>query len=78
MPSILRNNRYRRDARALDEEEEMYFDNEEEMEDSDAIVSMNEMIKSPINEMIKTKYDPDFEQINKILEKRGDAGGWII
>jgi hypothetical protein len=29
MPSILRNNRFRRDARALEEEEEMWFDQEE-------------------------------------------------
>ena len=49
----------------------MWFEGEDELEDGEAIVPMNDMIKTPMNDMIKAKYDPDFEQINKILEKRG-------
>ena len=49
----------------------MWFEGEDELEDGEAIVPMNDMIKQPINDMIKSKFDPDYEQINKILEKRG-------
>uniref|UniRef100_A0A4W3JC72 SMEK homolog 1 n=1 Tax=Callorhinchus milii TaxID=7868 RepID=A0A4W3JC72_CALMI len=39
MRSILRNNRYRRDARTLEEEEEMWFNtDEEELEDGEAVL----------------------------------------
>lgn len=65
VPSILRNTtRYRRDARSLEEEEEMWFDQEDDFDDTDAVMS-------PMTDPLKaTKYDADFEQINiKFLER---------
>ena len=62
MPSILRNNRFRRDARSMEEEEEMWFDQDEDLDEGEAIV--------PANDIMKTKIDTDFDQINKILENR--------
>ncbi|XP_059841956.1 serine/threonine-protein phosphatase 4 regulatory subunit 3 [Hypanus sabinus] len=44
VPSILRNNRYRRDARALDDDEEMWFNEEEE--EGEALVPHVEKSKS--------------------------------
>ena len=38
MPSILRNSRYRRDQRQLDEEEEMWFNEEEDFDEGEAVV----------------------------------------
>lgn len=38
VPSILRNSRYRRDQRQLDEEEEMWFNEEEDFDDAEAVV----------------------------------------
>ncbi len=65
VPSILRNNRFRRDARTLEEEEELWFDQDDELEEGDGIL--------PMTDTLKTKLDTDFDhQINKILEnKRG-------
>ena len=59
VPSILRN-RFRRDPRSLEEEEEMWFDQEEEIEDGETIP-----------EMLKAKIEPDLDQINRmIIESR--------
>lgn len=38
VPSILRNSRYRRDQRQLDEEEELWFNEEEEFDEGEAVV----------------------------------------
>ncbi|XP_041066228.1 serine/threonine-protein phosphatase 4 regulatory subunit 3 isoform X1 [Carcharodon carcharias] len=46
VPSILRNNRYRRDARALEEDEEMWFNEDEEEEEGEALVPHVEKSKS--------------------------------
>ncbi|XP_074643917.1 serine/threonine-protein phosphatase 4 regulatory subunit 3-like [Tubulanus polymorphus] len=62
VPSILRNNRYRRDARMLEDEEEMWFDQEEEMEDAETLV--------PMTDMLRSKLDNDFEHINKVIESK--------
>ena len=70
VPSILRNSRYRRDPRALEEEEEMWFEGEDEMEEGEA--------KVPMNDMIKSKFDLDFEQINKVLEKKGNLPAQVF
>jgi protein phosphatase-4 regulatory subunit 3 len=65
VPSILRNSRYQRDARAMDKEEQMWFDQEDELEDGEALL--------PVSDMLKTKLDSDYEHIHKILEsRRGD------
>jgi len=59
---VLRGNRYRRDARCLEDEEEMWFEQEEELEDPDTIY--------PMGNMLKNKLESEFDQINKILESR--------
>uniref|UniRef100_UPI00398EC34F serine/threonine-protein phosphatase 4 regulatory subunit 3-B isoform X4 n=1 Tax=Pristiophorus japonicus TaxID=55135 RepID=UPI00398EC34F len=46
VPSILRNNRYRRDARALEEDEEMWFNEDDEEEEGEALVPHVEKSKS--------------------------------
>lgn len=57
---IMRNSRYRRDPRQLEEDEEMWFNDEDEIEDEE-----------PVNE--HKDLDDEFDQIGigKILEKRG-------
>jgi len=59
---LLRGNRYRRDARCLEGEEEMWFDQEEELEDTSSIY--------PMASMLKNQLESEFDQINKILESR--------
>lgn len=56
----MRNSRYRRDPRQLEEDEEMWFNDEDEIEDEE-----------PVNE--HKDLDDEFDQIGigKILEKRG-------
>lgn len=69
MPSILRNNRFRRDERTLDEEEDMYFNQDDDLDDGESIV--------PMGEILKNKLDADFDQINRFIEsKRGNIGVW--
>ncbi|KAL4630409.1 serine/threonine-protein phosphatase 4 regulatory subunit 3A-like isoform X1 [Arapaima gigas] len=62
MRSILRNHRYRRDARALEDEEEMWFNaDEDDLEDGEAVVPPSE----------KTKTDEDLKDpISKFMEKK--------
>ncbi|GIY68475.1 hypothetical protein CDAR_112153 [Caerostris darwini] len=56
---IMRNSRYRRDPRQLDEDEEMWFNNEDEIEDDDSVDEHKDL-------------DDEFDQIGlgKILDKR--------
>lgn len=57
---LMRSNRYRRDPRQLDEDEEMWFnDDDDDIEDSE-----------PIADTLNRKLDDEFEQIGKILDKR--------
>ncbi|XP_078001272.1 serine/threonine-protein phosphatase 4 regulatory subunit 3-like isoform X2 [Glandiceps talaboti] len=63
-PAILHNSRFRRDARSLDDEEEIWFDQEDESEDGEAIV--------PVSDMLKTKMDAELDHISKIIDgKKG-------
>ncbi|XP_067122070.1 serine/threonine-protein phosphatase 4 regulatory subunit 3 [Centruroides vittatus] len=65
MPSILRNNRFRRDPRQLDEDEEMWFNDDDDMEDGE-----------PMSDTLNKKLDDEFDQIGRILDRRGkDAEG---
>ncbi|XP_070578172.1 serine/threonine-protein phosphatase 4 regulatory subunit 3A-like isoform X2 [Ptychodera flava] len=62
--TILHNSRYRRDARTLEEEEEIWFDQEDESEDGEAIV--------PVSDMLKAKMETEIDQITKIIDvKKG-------
>lgn len=62
MPSILRNNRFRRDARELDEDQEAWFDQDDDLDDGEAIV--------PVTDLLNKKIDSDFDQFSKLLENR--------
>uniref|UniRef100_A0A8D0GXC0 Serine/threonine-protein phosphatase 4 regulatory subunit 3B n=1 Tax=Sphenodon punctatus TaxID=8508 RepID=A0A8D0GXC0_SPHPU len=80
VPSILRSNRFRRDARALDEDEDMWF-NEDEEEEGEAVVPPVEKSKpeddfpdsyEKFMENKKAKESEDKEN----LPKRTSAGGF--
>ncbi|XP_043930649.1 serine/threonine-protein phosphatase 4 regulatory subunit 3A [Protopterus annectens] len=62
MRSILRNHRFRRDARTLEDEEEMWFNTEEDdLEDGEAMLPSGE----------KSKNDEDImDPINKFMERK--------
>ncbi|KAK3093571.1 hypothetical protein FSP39_017545 [Pinctada imbricata] len=60
--SLLQNNRFRRDARTLEEEEEMWFEQDDDVDDSEPIV--------PMNDVPKSKLDADLDQINRFLESK--------
>lgn len=62
MRSILRNHRYRRDARTLEDEEEMWFNtDEDDMEDGEAVVPPSD----------KPKNDEDImDPISKFMERK--------
>uniref|UniRef100_A0A8C9VRK9 Serine/threonine-protein phosphatase 4 regulatory subunit 3 n=1 Tax=Scleropages formosus TaxID=113540 RepID=A0A8C9VRK9_SCLFO len=62
MRSILRNHRYRRDARTLEDEEEMWFNtDEDDLEDGEAVVPPSDMMKAeedlidPISKFMERK-----------------------
>lgn len=57
--SLLRNHRYRRDARTLEEEEEMWFDEDDDSEDLD-----------PVSDVLRSSLDSDLEQINRFIGSR--------
>nr|XP_056708561.1 serine/threonine-protein phosphatase 4 regulatory subunit 3B isoform X1 [Euleptes europaea] len=80
VPSILRSNRFRRDARALEEDEEMWF-NEEEEEESEAVIPPVEKSKSEddfpdsYEKFMETKKAKESED-KENLPKRTSAGGF--
>ncbi|GLV33266.1 falafel [Carabus blaptoides fortunei] len=61
VPSILRTSRYRRDQRQLDEEEEMWFNEDDDFEDNEAVVPAT-------NDLLSKKLDPDLDSIGKIMD----------
>lgn len=62
MRSILRNHRFRRDARTLEDEEEMWFNtDEDDLEDGEAVV--------PPSDKMKTEEDL-MEPISKFMERK--------
>ncbi|XP_061610305.1 serine/threonine-protein phosphatase 4 regulatory subunit 3 isoform X2 [Phyllopteryx taeniolatus] len=62
MRSILRNHRFRRDARTLEDEEEMWFNtDEEDLEDGEAVVRPSDKMKSEEDLM---------EPISKFMERK--------
>lgn len=44
VPSILRNSRYRRDQRQLEEEEEMWFNEDDDFDDGEAMPASNDIL----------------------------------
>jgi len=61
VPALLRTNRFRRDPRQLDEDEEMWFNDEDDIEDGEAVVPGN---RSP-PEMLNRKIDDELDTIGK-------------
>nr|DBA27032.1 TPA: hypothetical protein GDO54_011214 [Pyxicephalus adspersus] len=80
VPSILRSNRFRRDARALDEDEELWF-NEDEDEEGEAVVPPVEKSKAEddfpdsYEKFMETKKGKESEDKENLL-KRTSVGGF--
>ncbi|XP_066482241.1 serine/threonine-protein phosphatase 4 regulatory subunit 3B isoform X1 [Tiliqua scincoides] len=80
VPSILRSNRFRRDARALEDDEEMWF-NEDEEEEGEAVVPPVEKSKAEddfpdsYEKFMETKKAKESED-KENLPKRTSAGGF--
>lgn len=62
VPSILRNSRYRRDQRQMDADEEMWFNEDDNFDESET--------EPPSNDNLKKKIDTDLENIGKIIDKK--------
>lgn len=56
VPSILRNSRYRRDQRQLEEEEEIWFNEDDDFDDGEAVVPAT-------NDILGKKLDSDLDSI---------------
>ena len=64
VPALLRNTRFRRDPRQLDEEEEMWFNDDDDIEDGEAVVpagNSSELIAR------SSKVDADLDSLGKFL-----------
>jgi protein phosphatase-4 regulatory subunit 3 len=68
VPALLRNSRYRRDPRQLEEDEEMWFNDEDELEEGEAVVPA-----SNSSDMIGRKIDADLDSIGKLLDKKTES-----
>jgi protein phosphatase-4 regulatory subunit 3 len=66
---ILRSNRFRRDPRQMDEDEEMWFNNDDDEVDE---------IEPNLNDSLNYKLDSDFDQFNKKMEKKATLGNFAF
>ena len=61
----MKNSRFRRDVRTLEEEEELWFDQDDDAEDGEG--------PPPMSDLLKHKLDADLDNIQKIWEhKKGE------
>nr|KAG5704214.1 hypothetical protein BaRGS_012502 [Batillaria attramentaria] len=60
--SLVRNSRFRRDVRTLEEEEELWFDQDDEVEDGEG--------PPPMSDLLKHKLETDLDNIHKIWEHK--------
>ncbi|CAG7720631.1 unnamed protein product [Allacma fusca] len=70
VPALLRNSRFRRDPRQLDEDEEMWFNDDDDIEDGEAVVpagNTSELLAR------NSKIDADLESLGKLLDKKADS-----
>ncbi|XP_058609037.1 serine/threonine-protein phosphatase 4 regulatory subunit 3-like [Onychostoma macrolepis] len=81
MRSILRNHRFHRDARTLEDEEEMWFNtDEEDLEDGEAVVPPSDKMKSdedlmdPISKFMERKKLKDSEEKEVLTGKASLSG----
>jgi len=65
----LRNNRFRRDQRALEEDEEMWFDQEDEADEGENIV--------PMADVLKNKLESEFDPLGKMMENRRGRANFV-
>uniref|UniRef100_A0A0V0G8H1 Protein to be involved in carbohydrate metabolism n=1 Tax=Triatoma dimidiata TaxID=72491 RepID=A0A0V0G8H1_TRIDM len=70
VPSILRTNRFRREPRQIDEEEEMWFNEDDDFDEGEAVVP------AAASNIINKKITQEIDSINKTLDKRleGSSG----
>lgn len=72
VPALLRSNRFRRDPRQLDEDEEMWFNDEDEVEDGEPVVSGTRSPPEILNRKIDDELDSigrfQLSQMNKSLD----------
>lgn len=69
MPTFNKKNQLWIDSRTLEEEEERWFDQEDEVDDGETLV--------PMNDVLKSKLDSDFDQINRFMENRKGQIDWL-
>lgn len=67
VPSILRNNRFRRDPRQLDEEEEIWYNEDDDFDEGEAVVP------AAANNIINKKITQDLDSLGKTLEKKNEG-----
>ncbi|KAF6199172.1 hypothetical protein GE061_007197, partial [Apolygus lucorum] len=67
VPSILRNNRFRREPRQLDEEEEMWFNEDDDFDEGEAVVP------APASNVINKKITQELDSLGKNLEKKTEG-----
>ncbi|XP_065220042.1 serine/threonine-protein phosphatase 4 regulatory subunit 3 [Planococcus citri] len=67
VPSIMRANRYRRDQRQLDEEEEMWFNEDDDFDEGEAVVPATN------SSLINKKLNSELEAIGKSIDKKAEA-----
>uniref|UniRef100_A0A0A9XVC8 Serine/threonine-protein phosphatase 4 regulatory subunit 3 n=1 Tax=Lygus hesperus TaxID=30085 RepID=A0A0A9XVC8_LYGHE len=67
VPSILRNNRFRREPRQLDEEEEMWFNDDDDFDEGEAVVP------APASNVINKKITQELDSLGKNLEKKTEG-----
>ena len=60
--ATMRNNRFRRDVRAPDEDEEIWFSQEDENEENES--------GPQVSELLKSKLDSDLDHIHKLWENK--------
>lgn len=69
-PSLVRNNRFRKDPRAVEEDEEMWFDQDDESEDWEST--------QPMSDLLKHKLEADLDNIQKIWEHKKGWWWWLL
>lgn len=67
VPSILRSNRLRREPRQLDEEEEMWFNEDDDFDEGEAVVP------AATSNIISKKMNHEIDSIGKTLDKKSEG-----
>ena len=76
VPSILRNNRFnRRDGnRTLDDDEELWFEQDDDIAESEEIMPMSDMLKS---DMLKSSKIDEFDAFSMKYESKKGTNGSV-